>query len=158
MVTPLIGSQPQRYRVAVLGKNSYSRTVVDSLLRSPSAEIVRFSDDHEKSDLIVIAASDLSDARLLDIALNSSSSVVIVSHVCHPFEGLGELKPARLQKGRIVGAGAEKRAIPELIPLPEMIEDRFCKMNGLALSPQKGSGTHRQRLFSGWAVWIDPLA
>lgn len=158
IASPLIGSEPQRYRVAVLGKDSYSRKVADSLLRSPSAEIVRFSENHEQSDLIVLAASDLSDTRLLDVALNSSSSVLIVSPVCHPFEGLRDLTPTRLKKGRFLRASAEKRLVPELIALPEMIQDRFCKMNVLPLSAQRGSGPHNQRVFSGWAVWIDPLA
>jgi hypothetical protein len=158
MATPLIGSEPQRYRVAVLGENSYSHTVVDSLRQSLSAEIVGLSENHEQSDLIVIAASDLSDARLLDIALNSHSSVLIVSPIRHPVEGLRELKPARLQKGRFVRAGTEKRVIPEMIALPEMIRDRFCRINGLPLSVQTGSGPHQQRVFRGWAVWIDPLA
>jgi hypothetical protein len=155
---PLIGVEPQKYRVAVLGENSYSHTVVDSLRQSPSAEILDLSRNHEKSDLIVIAASDLSEGRLLDIALNSNSSVLIVSPIRHPVEGLGELTPARLQKGRFVDAGAEKRLIPEMIALPEMIQDRFCKMNGLPLSAQTGSWLHKQRVFSGWALWIDPLA
>jgi hypothetical protein len=158
MATPLIGSEPQRYRVAVLGENSYSHTVVDSLRQSLSAEIVGLSENHEQSDLIVIAASDLSDARLVDIALNSHSSVLIVSPIRHPVEGLEELKPARLQKGRFVRAGTEKRVIPEMIALPEMIRDRFCRINGLPLSVQTGSGPHQQRVFRGWAVWIDPLA
>jgi hypothetical protein len=158
MATPLIGSEPQRYSVAVLGENSYSHTVVDSLWQSPSAEIVRLSRNHEQSDLIAIAASDLSDARLLDIALNGSSSVLIVTPIRHPIEGLAELKPARLQKGRFVRTGTDKRLIPETIALPEMIQDRFCRINGLPLSAQTGPGPHRQRVFSGWAVWIDPLA
>jgi hypothetical protein len=158
MATPLIGSEPQKYRVAVLGKNSYSHTVVHSLRQSPSAEIVGLSRNHEQADLIVIAASDLSDARLLDVALNSNSSVLIVSPICQAFEGLGDLKPARLQKGRFVRAGTEKRLVPEMIALPEMIQDRFCRINGLPLSAQTGSGPHKQRVFSGWAVWIDPLA
>ena len=168
IASPLIGSEPQRYRVAVLGKDSYSRKVADSLLRSPSAEIVRLSENHEQSDLIVIAASDLSDTRLLDVALNSNSSVLIVSPVRHVVEGLGKLKLSRLQKGRFVRGDVEKRLIPELIALPEVIQDRFCKsaaaslgrdrMNGLTLSAPTAPGPHRQRVFSGWAVWIDPLA
>ena len=156
IASPLIGSEPQRYRVAVLGKDSYSRKVADSLLRTPSAEIVRLSENHEQSDLIVLAASDLSDTRLLDVALNSSPSVLIVSPVCHPFEGLRDLAPTRLKKGRFLRAGAQKRLVPELIALPEMIQDRFCKMNVLPLSARRGP--HNQRVFSGWAVWIDPLA
>ncbi len=158
VAAPLIGAEPQRYRVAVLGKDLYSRKVVDSLLRSPSAEIVSLSENHEQSDLIVIAASDLSDTRLLDVALNSNSSVLIVSPVRQVVEGLRDLTPTRLQKGRFIRPGAEKRLVPELIALPEMIQNRFCKMNGLPPSTQRGSGSHNQRVFSGWAVWIDPLA
>jgi hypothetical protein len=167
VAAPLIGSEPQRYRVAVLGSDLYSRKVIDSLLRTRSAEIVSLSDNQEHAELVVIAACDLSDAKLLDIALNSSSSVLIVSPVCHAVEGLAELTPTRLKKGRFVRVGAERRLIPELIALPEMIENRFCKsatslghdrMNGLALSTQTGSSPHKRRIFSGWAVWIDPLA
>jgi hypothetical protein len=141
-----------------LGKDSYSRNVVDSLLRSPSAEIVSLSENHEQADLMVMAASDLSDTRLLDVALNSNSSVLIVSPVRHVVEGLGELKASRLQKGCFVRGDVEKRLVPEMIALPEMIQERFCKMNGLTLSAPTGPGPHRQRVFSGWAVWIDPLA
>lgn len=105
-----------------------------------------------------MAASDLSDTRLLNVALNSNSSVLIVSPVRHVVEGLGELKHSRLQKGRFVRCDVEKRLVPELIALPEVIQDRFCKMNSLTFSAPTAPGPHRQRVFSGWAVWIDPLA
>ena len=113
---------------------------------------------HTKPDLIVIGAADLSDARLAALAANSTSSVLIVSHVCQPIAALAELAPARLRKGRLVHTGGQKRLVPELISLPEMIRDRLCECDHRSVFGQTEPVRHKMRVFSGWAIWIDPLA
>jgi hypothetical protein len=133
-------------------------TVLGSIRRIQSTEIVSLSANHSKPDLIVIGAADLSDARLAALAANSQSSVLIVSHVCQPIAGLPELAPARLRKGRLVNTGGQKRLVPELIPLAEMIQDRLCESQYRPVLAQTESLRHKMRVFSGWAVWIDPLA
>lgn len=153
-----VGSRPKSYRVAALGTDPYTGTVLGSIRRIQNTEIVSLSANHSRPDLIVIGAADLSDARLAAIAATSGSSVLIVSHVCQPIVGLPELAPARLRKGRLVHTGGQKRLIPELIPLAEMIQDRLCESDYRRVVAETASFRHKMRVFSGWAVWIDPLA
>jgi hypothetical protein len=115
-------------------------------------------ENHTRPDLIVMGASDLSDIRLLDLAANYPSSVLIVSHVCQSIPALAEVTPARLRKGRIAHAGGQRRLLPGLVSLPELIRDRYCESNRLPVSTRTEPARNQQRLFSGWAVWIDPVA
>jgi hypothetical protein len=153
-----VGTEPKNYRVAALGTDPCTGTVLDSIRRIQSTEIVSLSERHTKPDLIVIGAADLSDARLAALAANSKSSVLIVSHVCQPIAALAELAPARLRKGRLVHAGGRKGLVPELIPLAEMIQDRLCESDYRPVLAETTSVRHKMRVFSGWAIWIDPLA
>jgi hypothetical protein len=132
--------------------------VLDSIRQIQNTEIVTLAEKHVRPDLIVIGVSDLSDAKLADLAANSASSVLIVSHVCQPIPSLAELAPARLRKGRFVHASAQRRLVPELISLSEMVQDRFCAANRLPISAQTEPARNKQRIFSGWALWIDPAA
>ena len=154
----LLGTGPKNYRVAALGTDPCTGTVLGSIRRIQSTEIVSLSEMHTKPDLIVIGAADLSDARLAALAANSTSSVLIVSHVCQPIAALAELAPARLRKGRLVHTGGQKRLVPELISLPEMIRDRLCECDHRSVFGQTEPVRHKMRVFSGWAIWIDPLA
>jgi hypothetical protein len=154
----LVGSGPTSYRVAALGKDPYTGTVLDSIRRIQNTEIVNLSDNHQPSDLIVIAASDLSDARLVKVAMNSAASVLIVTPVCRSIDDLAELKAARLRKGRFVRISTQQRLVPELISLPEMITDRLCESNRMPIAQRTEPARHQQRVLSGWAVWIDPVA
>jgi hypothetical protein len=153
-----VGSKPTSYRVAAAGRDSYVGKMLDSIRQIKNAEIVSLTDNRARPDLIVIGASDLSDGGLLDLAANYRASVLIVSHVCQPVAGLAEVAPARLRKGRIVHTGGRRHLLPELISLPELIRDRFCESNRLPVSAQTGPTRNKRRMFSGWAVWIDPVA
>ena len=79
-----VGSKPKSYLVAGVGTDPYTGNVLDSIRQIPNVEIVSRLESHTRPDLIVIGASDLSDIRLLGLAANSPSSVLIVSHVCQP--------------------------------------------------------------------------
>jgi hypothetical protein len=153
-----VGSKPQTYRIAVLGADSYGHKILEPLLRKQKTGIVSLSENHEQSDLIVIAASDLSDTRLVNVAMSSASSVLIVTPVCHSIDSLAEIKAARLRKGRFVHIGAEKRLVPELISLCEIVKDQLCESNWMLNAERTEPARHQQRVLSGWAVWIDPLA
>jgi len=153
-----VGSKPKSYRVAALGTDPCTGKVLNSIRRIQNTEIVSLSDKHTRPDLMVIGAADLAEARVGDIATNSATSVLIVSHVCQAITGLSELAPARLRKGRFVCTAGEKCLVPELISLPEMIQDALCVSNRPAVRVQTKPARQQLRVFSGWAVWIDPLA
>jgi hypothetical protein len=153
-----VGSRPTSYRVAGVGTDPYTGKVLDSIRQIQNVEIVSRLENHTRPNLIVMGASDLSDARLLDLAANYPSSVLIVSHVCQPIAGLAELPLPRLRKGRIVHIGGQRHLVPELIPLSELIQDRFCESNRLPVSAQTEPARNNRRIFSGWGVWIDPMA
>jgi hypothetical protein len=153
-----VGSKPKSYRVAGVGTDPYTDNVLDSIRQIQNVEIVSRLENHTRPNLIVMGASDLSDSRLLDLAANYPSSVLIVSHVCQPIPALAEVAPARLRKGRIVHAGAQRRLLPGLVSLPELIRDRYCESNRLPVSARTEPARNKQRVFSGWAVWIDPVA
>jgi hypothetical protein len=153
-----VGSKPKSYRVAAVGADPYTGKVLDSIRQIQNVAIVSPSQNHTRPDLIVIGASDLSDTKLADLAANSASSVLIVCHVCQPIPSLAELAPARLRKGRFVHASGPRRLVPELISLSEMVQDRFCAANRLPISAQTEYARNQQRIFSGWALWIDPAA
>jgi hypothetical protein len=158
VATSFVGSSPKSYRVAAVGADPYAGKVLDSIRRIRNTEIVNLAEKYAQPDLIVIGVSDLSDTRLADLAANSASSVLIVSHVCQPIRSLAELAPARLRKGRFVHASGQRRLVPELISLSEMVQDRFCAANRLPISAQTEPARNKQRIFSGWALWIDPAA
>jgi hypothetical protein len=153
-----VGSKPKSYRVAGIGTDPYTGKVLDSIRQIPNVEILSRLENHTRPDLIVMGASDLSDIRLLDLAANYPSSVLIVSHVCQSIPALAEVTPARLRKGRIAHAGGQRRLLPGLVSLPELIRDRYCESNRLPVSTRTEPARNQQRLFSGWAVWIDPVA
>ena len=153
-----VGSKPKSYRVAALGTDPNTGKVLNSIRRIQNTEIVSLSDKHSRPDLLVIGAADLADARLADMATNSATSVLIVSHVCQAITGLSELAPARLRKGRFVRTAGEKHLAPELISLPEMIQDALRASDCPAVCLQTKPARQQLRVFSGWAVWIDPLA
>jgi hypothetical protein len=153
----LVGSTPKRYRVAALGRDAYTGKVLDSIRRIKNTEIVSLSAPRIRPDLLVIGTADLAEARVLNDAANNTTSVLIVSHVCQPIAGLPELAPERLRKGRIVHAAGQKRLVPELISLPEMIQDALCVSSGSLLPMKTDPVRQRRRVFSGWAVWIEPL-
>ena len=154
----LVGSRPKSYLVAALGGDPYTGKVLDSIRRIQNVEIVNPSDNHTRPDLILIGASDLTDAGMVDVATNCASSVLIVSHVCQPIDGLAELAPARLRKGRVVHAGGRRCLTPELVHLSETIQERFCAANRLPIPGLTDPARNKQRISSGWAVWIDPVA
>jgi hypothetical protein len=153
-----VGFRPQSYRVAAAGSDPYIGKMLDSIRQLKNAGIVSLSDNRGRPDLIVIGASDLSDARQRELAASCPAGVLIVSHVCQPIAGLAELGPGRLRKGRIVHTGGQRHLLPELISLPELIQDRFCELNRLPISAQTEPARNKRRIFSGWAIWIDPAA
>ena len=153
-----VGSKPESYRVAGIGTDPYASKVLDSIRQIQNVEIVSRLENHTPPDLIVIGASDLSDTGLLDLAASHPSSVLIVSHVCQPILVLPEVALARLRKGRIVHTDGQRRLLPSLVSLPELIRDRYGESNRLPVSAQTEPARNTQRIFSGWAVWIDPVA
>jgi hypothetical protein len=157
IAAPLVGSRPKSYHVAGLGTDPYTGTVLDSIRRIQNTEIVNLSEKHTRPDLMVIGAADLAEAWVFDAATKSATSVLIVSHVCQAVDGLSELAPARLRKGRFVHVSGQKRLVPELISLPEMIQDALNASNPPLVSVQTKPARRQLRVFSGWAVWIDPL-
>jgi hypothetical protein len=154
----LVGTRPKSYRVAALGADPYTDKVLDSIRRTQNTEIVSLSEKHARPDLIVIGAADLADSGMVGAATNARSSVLIVSHVCQPIAGLPEMTPTRLRKGHLIKAGGQKHLVPELISLTEMIQDRFCEANRRSIPRRTEAARPQVRAFSGWAVWIDPLA
>jgi|GEM_PF-4271192 hypothetical protein len=158
MAASWVGSRTIRYRVAAFGADPHARRVLDSIRRITNTEIVSLSVNQARPDLIVIGASDLSDATLTDLSVNSGSSVLIVSHVCQPIDTFLELAPARLRKGRFVQIGGERRLMPELVSLSEMIQERFCECTPRPAFAEAEPRRHKVRVFSDWAVWIDSLA
>lgn len=153
-----VGSKPKSYRVAGVGTDPYTGKVLDSIRQIQNVEIIGRLENHTRPDLIVVGASDLSDSRLRDLAANYPVNVLIVNHVCQPIPGLAEVAPARLRKGRIVHAGGQRRLLPALVSLPELIRDRYCESSRSPVSPRTEPARNKQRVFSGWAVWIDPVA
>jgi hypothetical protein len=153
-----VGSKAKSYRAAGIGTDPYASKVLDSIRQIQNVEIVSRWQNDTPPDLMVIGAPDLADTDLFDLAANYPASVLIVSHICQPIPGLPEVAPVRLRKGRIVHTGSQRRLLPSLVSLSELIRDRYCESNGLPVSAQTEPARNTQRIFSGWAIWIDPVA
>jgi len=151
-------SRTKSYRIALLGTDPYAMKVLTSLRQIQNTEIVTLSRSHVRPDLIVVTVLDLSDSTLMNVAAKSESSVLIVTPVCQTIAGLDEIKSNRLQCGRFVGAGAQRRLVPELISLSETIRNGGYQSTRLPIADRVEPALHPQRVFSGWGVWIDPLA
>jgi hypothetical protein len=143
--------------MAALGTDPYANQVLDAIRKIGNSEIVSLSDNDEQPDLIVSGLSDLSDPRLSALVANNTSSVLIASQVCQPMDQFLQLAPARLRKGRFVQISGQRRLVPELISLSEIIQERFGESHKWSGIVQTESRPHKVRVFSGWAAWIDPL-
>jgi hypothetical protein len=149
---PWIRASAPRYRIRLLGSDSYGRRVLNSIQRTPNVEIVSLPGGAQV-DLTVLAVPDPLDLPQTARALSDGSHLVIVQPVCRPVLTFADLPSAQLRKGRFVQFGSEKRLIPELISLSGLIQTEYNTTCSLpSSSPTR---PWRSRSFSEWGIWID---
>lgn len=109
----------------------------------------------ENVNLAIVAAADRPPATNTLSTLCNGSHVLLLHPVCRPFDRLFTSQSMRLHKGRFLPANPTQRILPELISLPDLIQDARCAAYGLPVSSQD---FRTRRLFSEWGVWLAPLS